>query len=96
MKHIHFVAIGGAGINPLAKFARLAGYRISGSDLRSNESIEKLKEEGVSIHITSALTGLKNELANDVDWVVYSSAVSMNEENKEFFDYLDKNKIKHD
>jgi len=95
MKHIHFVAIGGAGINPLAKFARLAGFRISGSDLRSNEYIEKLQEEGVAIHITSALSGLKNELANDIDWVVYSSAVSLNEENKEFFEFLDQNNIKH-
>lgn len=95
MKHIHFVAIGGAGINPLAKFARLAGFRISGSDIRSNESIEKLKDEGVSIHITNALSGLKNELPNDVDWVVYSSAVSMNDENRKFFEFLDQNNIKH-
>lgn len=92
--HIHFVAIGGAGINPLARFAIKAGHEVSGSDLRSNSLIEQMKNDGVDIFIGDALEGLKI-FENKADWVVYSSAVSMNQDNKEFFKYLDEKDIKH-
>lgn len=94
--HIHFVAIGGAGINPLARFAKLAGYTISGSDLMQSKDTSQLIDEGVSVLIGDALEAfLELNKEQPIDWVVYSSAVSMNPNNKDFFKYLDYHQIKH-
>ena len=46
------------------------GYRITGSDMRSSETIERLKNLGIGIHI-----GHSGENVRDADVVVISSAV---------------------
>src|SRR5665213_3258247 len=79
--HIYFLAIGGAGIGPLAQIANQAGLQVSGSDFQNSSYIEYLKRSGIAdIEITDSSEAIKN--ANDkkpIDWVVYSSAVAMNE-----------------
>ena len=43
VKHIHFIGVGGAGMNGLAEVFLNMGYKISGSDIKSSENTERIK-----------------------------------------------------
>ncbi len=77
--HIYFLGIGGAGIGPLAQIAYQAGYQVSGSDQQNSSYIDYLKKQGiVDIEVSSFSDIVKNvHQKKPIDWVVYSSAVSM-------------------
>ena len=70
MRHLHFVGIGGAGMNGIAQVMLNLGYRVSGSDLKNNAATARLAEQGATIHI-----GHANSNVQGADAVVISSAV---------------------
>ncbi|MES9844706.1 MAG: UDP-N-acetylmuramate--L-alanine ligase [Candidatus Sedimenticola sp. PURPLELP] len=76
IRQIHFVGIGGAGMNGIAQVMLNLGYRISGSDLKENAATRRLQEQGAQIKI-----GHKAGNIDGSDAVVISSAV--NESNPE-------------
>ena len=70
-QQIHFVGIGGSGMSGIAEILLNLGYRVTGSDQRRNEAIERLEQLGAKVfvgHETSHVAG--------AHVVVYSSAVS--------------------
>lgn len=71
IRRFHFVGIGGIGMSGIAQVLLEMGYKVSGSDLRENKNVELLRKKGAKISI-----GHKPENVEDVDVVVYSSAVS--------------------
>ena len=71
MRHLHFVGIGGAGMNGIAQVMLNLGYAVSGSDIRANAATERLAEQGAVIHIGHAA-----EHVREADAVVISSAVT--------------------
>jgi UDP-N-acetylmuramate--alanine ligase len=77
--HIYFSGIGGAGIGPLAMVAKQAGYDISGSDKQDSQYIDYLRKQGVDkITIGQSRESLQAvHEANPVDWVVYTSALTL-------------------
>jgi UDP-N-acetylmuramate--alanine ligase len=94
--HIHFIAIGGAGIGPLSLVAHKAGYQVSGSDIKNSSYIEYLKKHAVeNITIGNDLEIIeKIHASQPIDWVVYSSAVSNQGSNPPFFDFCRNHDIK--
>ena len=70
IKRIHFVGAGGIGMCGLAELLRDQGYRVSGSDLRSGPTVERLRSLGIEVAI-----GHDAENVGAADVVVYSSAV---------------------
>src|SRR5204863_195158 len=50
-QQIHFVGIGGAGMSGIAEILLNLGYRVTGSDLRRSESIERLETLGAKVFI---------------------------------------------
>ena len=70
MRHLHFVGIGGAGMNGIAQVMLNLGYQVSGSDIRKNAATVRLAEQGATIHIGHTGTHVQG-----VDAVVISSAV---------------------
>lgn len=69
-KRLHFIGIGGVGVNALANFAHDFGAEVSGSDIRLNNLCSMLLKKGVNIWQG------ENECAmSDADTVVYSSAI---------------------
>ncbi len=70
IKHIHFIGIGGSGMNGIAQVLLNQGFFISGSDIRESQTIENLRSMGAKIFI-----GHKPENVIGADVVVYSSAV---------------------
>jgi UDP-N-acetylmuramate--alanine ligase len=75
--HIYFSAIGGAGIGPLALIAHQAGFEVSGSDKQDSRTIEYLRQHGITnIHIGQSQEQIAEiNDASPIDWLVYSSAV---------------------
>ena len=73
VKHIHFVGIGGSGMNGIAEVLFNLGYQVSGSDLADNPVTQRLKKLGVTVYQGHA----ENHL-HSADAVVVSTAVSNN------------------
>ena len=71
VNHIHFVGIGGSGMNGIAQVLLNLGFTVSGSDLKESSSVINLKNKGAKIYI-----GHREENIKGADVVVYSSAVS--------------------
>jgi UDP-N-acetylmuramate--alanine ligase len=73
IKKIHFVGIGGIGMSGIAEILLDQGFRVSGSDRGLSEVTERLQKLGADI-----FEGHRAEnIVEDVDALVYSSAVSL-------------------
>jgi UDP-N-acetylmuramate--alanine ligase len=71
IKKLHFIGIGGIGMSGIAEILLDQGFKVSGSDRALSEVTERLQMLGAVIN-----EGHRPEnIANDVDTVVYSSAV---------------------
>lgn len=70
VRHVHFVGIGGSGMGGIAEVMINQGFKVSGSDLAYNLTIERLLQLGAAIHI-----GHTEENIASADVVVTSTAV---------------------
>lgn len=70
IRHIHFVGVGGAGMGGIAEVLINLGYRVSGSDLRSNRVTLRLAAQGARIYL-----GHEASVVRGADAVVVSTAV---------------------
>lgn len=73
IKNVHFVGIGGIGMSSLALFLRSKKVEVSGSDIRRDPIIRKLKRLGCKINHIHTAENIKSP-----DLVVYSSAIKKN------------------
>lgn len=71
MTHVHFIGIGGAGTSGLAELLLSRGIRVSGSDMASSSKTDELVKHGANIYAGHEASNI----SEDVDLVVYSSAV---------------------
>jgi UDP-N-acetylmuramate--alanine ligase len=70
VQHIHFIGIGGTGMSGIAEVLLNLGYRVTGSDLQTSETVRRLESLGGKIFI-----GHRPENIGDAQVAVYSSAV---------------------
>jgi UDP-N-acetylmuramate--alanine ligase len=70
IKHIHFVGIGGSGMNGIAEVLLNLGFQVSGSDLADSAVTQRLQTLGATIHQGHDANNLRN-----ADAVVISTAV---------------------
>lgn len=70
IKHIHFVGIGGSGMNGIAEVLLNLGFQVSGSDLAESAVTQRLQTLGANIHY-----GHDGKNLQDADAVVTSTAV---------------------
>ena len=73
IRQLHFVGIGGSGMNGIAQVMLNLGYRVSGSDLKMNAVTQSLAEQGAVIHAGHAAAHIEG-----ADAVIISSAVKEN------------------
>jgi UDP-N-acetylmuramate--alanine ligase len=76
VKNVHFVGIGGSGMSGIAEVLLNLGFGVSGSDLASNATTQRLNSLGAKVY-----QGHEAAHLSDADVVVVSSAV--NESNPE-------------
>jgi len=70
-QQIHFVGIGGSGMSGIAEILLNLGYRVTGSDQKKNDAVERLAELGAKIFVGHQASNVEGAHV-----VVYSSAVS--------------------
>jgi UDP-N-acetylmuramate--alanine ligase len=70
-QQIHFVGIGGVGMSGIAEVLINLGYRVTGSDARRGEAVERLERLGAKV-----FTGHQPSHLEGAHVVVYSSAVA--------------------
>jgi UDP-N-acetylmuramate--alanine ligase len=69
-RHVHFVGIGGIGMSAIARVLLALGISVSGSDLKMNGMLEKLRGLGARVTL-----GHASENVAGADVVVISSAI---------------------
>ena len=70
IKRVHFVGIGGTGMNGIAEVLVNQGFDVSGSDLQESRATGRLRELGVRVFIGHNATNI-----DGVDVLVVSTAV---------------------
>ena len=70
-QHLHFVGIGGVGMSGIAEVLLNMGYRVTGSDARRGETVERLERLGAKVFIGHDASNIEG-----AHLVVYSSAVA--------------------
>ncbi len=69
-RRVHVVGVGGPGMAPLAIVLAGLGHRVSGSDMRESATLTTVRDVGVAVTV-----GHHVDLVDDVDLVVYSTAI---------------------
>lgn len=70
IERLHFVGIGGSGMNGIAEVMINLGYRVSGSDMKVSVNTQRLEKLGADIFI-----GHEDKNIDNVDVVVKSTAI---------------------
>ncbi|HVO31815.1 MAG TPA: UDP-N-acetylmuramate--L-alanine ligase [bacterium] len=70
VKRVHFVGIGGIGMSGIAEVLLNLGYQVSGSDAKTSDITDRLKEMGAAIFVGHAADNIQG-----ADVVVTSSAI---------------------
>ena len=73
LKKIHFIGVGGAGMSGIAEILLNMNYKISGSDNTPSTITKRLEKIGLDFYDFHSAENLK-----DVDLVVFSSAIKIN------------------
>jgi UDP-N-acetylmuramate--alanine ligase len=68
----HFLGIGGIGMSGLAELVHNLGAKVTGTDMKENDQVKRLRDIGIQVFI-----GHRAENLQECDVVVYSSAVRM-------------------
>lgn len=71
LKQIHLIGIGGIGLSAVAEILLARGYKVTGSDMKESELIDRLITKGANIYL-----GHRSKNVEGADLVVYSSAIS--------------------
>ena len=67
---VHFIAIGGSGMNGIASMMIASGLRVSGSDRQDSKYLQSLAAQGARVYV-----GHRAEQLGDARTVVASSAI---------------------
>jgi UDP-N-acetylmuramate--alanine ligase len=70
VKNMHFIGIGGSGMNGLAEIFINLGYNVTGSDMKESENTRRIEKIGGKIFIGHSESNVKG-----ADLAVYSNAV---------------------
>lgn len=75
IESMHFIGVGGVSMSKLAIFYSSLGIKVSGSDMADSETLRKLKSLGLNVYV-----GTNEEVAGKADLIVYSSAISISDD----------------
>lgn len=73
IRRVHFVGVGGTGMNGIAEVLANQGFKVSGSDLCESKVTRHLRDAGVTVYIGHDVSHVET-----VDVLVVSAAVSQN------------------
>jgi UDP-N-acetylmuramate--alanine ligase len=68
---VHVIGVGGAAMSAIASILVAMGHQVSGSDLKGSAALDRLRSEGVDVHV-----GHDAAHVGDVDLVAVSTAIT--------------------
>lgn len=71
IKRVHFVGIGGVGMCGIAEVLLNLGYEVSGSDIKDNAAMQRLRDQGAIVFVGQQAGNIK-----EAEVVVVSTAIS--------------------
>lgn len=83
--NVHFIGIGGISMSALAEILLDEGIKVSGSDSKDSDIVDKLRKGGAKIYIGHSA----ENISDDLDLIVYTDAISA--DNPEFLEAKSKN-----
>jgi UDP-N-acetylmuramate--alanine ligase len=83
--HVHFIGIGGISMSGLAEILLKENFKITGSDAKSSDIVDKLISMGATINIGQSA----DNITDDIDLVIYTAAV--HEDNPEYAECVARN-----
>jgi UDP-N-acetylmuramate--alanine ligase len=69
-RRLHVVGVGGAGMSAVAAVLAAMGHQVTGTDLKATSSVERLRAQGVAVHV-----GHDAALLGEAEAVTMSTAV---------------------
>lgn len=72
---LHFIGIGGIGMSGIAEILKQKGYDVQGSDIAESANVERLRGNGIRVHVGHDAGNLVNDEGKSVAVVVISSAI---------------------
>lgn len=69
--HIHLIGIGGINVSAIAKLAKSAGIKVSGSDLVATDLTRSLEKDGIEVMIGHK----KDNISPEVDLIIFTEAI---------------------
>lgn len=70
IKEVHFIGIGGISMSGIAQLLNFHGYKVSGSDRDESETLENLRQVGITTYV-----GQKKENIKNPDLIIYTDAI---------------------
>ena len=70
-KRVHMIGIGGSSMSGLAEMLLHEGYTVTGSDNANSHAVERLRGEGIEVHVGHAAQNVRG-----ADLLVFSAAIS--------------------
>ena len=81
---VYFMGIGGISMSGLAEILSQRKFTVYGSDIKNSDITDMLKSKGAVINIGQ----VKENITDDIDFVVYTAAISQN--NEEYLEAISK------
>ncbi len=81
---VYFMGIGGISMSGLAEILLQRKFTVYGSDIKNSDITDMLKSKGAVINIGQ----VKENITDDIDFVVYTAAISQN--NEEYLEAISK------
>ncbi|MFP4698466.1 MAG: UDP-N-acetylmuramate--L-alanine ligase, partial [Eubacteriales bacterium] len=84
---VHFIGIGGISMSGLAEILKKENFEVSGSDIKSSNITDKLKQLGIKVHIGHNAS----HISQDMDLIIHTAAIKT--DNPEYQEALRNNLV---
>ena len=78
-KKYYLIGIGGVGMSSIAIYLLNKGFEVYGYDLKENDLINNLKDNGAKIFFSLKLQEIPHDIKNNNTIIIYSSAIKKNQ-----------------
>lgn len=72
---IYFIGIGGIGMSAFARYYKVQGFRVAGSDVAKSPITAALQKEGIAVKIGHGKDNIKSNAKNHISLVIYGRAI---------------------
>ena len=73
---LHFTGIGGIGMSGMAELLHQLGYNVQGSDLVDSANVQRLRDQGITVHVGHDAAHIMDKNDKPVGGLVVNAVVT--------------------